>query len=187
MQILKALRQQKGLSQAKLAARADLNPVTIWRIETGQRSPTVEQLEKIAGAMDLEVADFFPKVQLPLSLEDKKKTAGEVIAEVIAVKAGEWIEQIEGGWANLGQDERDSFVGKTSAALELRDELHERIHIEDLIDAGEFEELAEVRNVLNRVVNEFMAAMEKDLELSKDRIAIANEEKKELEAKDEQR
>lgn len=164
MQILKALRQQRGLSQAKLAARADLNPVTIWRIETGQRSPTVEQLEKIAAAMNLEVGDFFPKVQAPLPLEDKERTAGEVIAEVIAVKAGEWTERIEDEWEEMEPEDQDNFVGRTYAALELRDALDERVQTESLADAGEFEELAAVSAVLNKVVNEFMDAMGKHTE-----------------------
>lgn len=69
MEQLKALRERKRLSQVKLAQRADMNPATVWRIETGQRSPTVEQLERLAEALDLEVSDFFPKAQTPLRPE----------------------------------------------------------------------------------------------------------------------
>jgi transcriptional regulator with XRE-family HTH domain len=43
---------------------AGINPATVNRIENGERSPTVDTLEKLAGALDLEVADFFPR---PLS------------------------------------------------------------------------------------------------------------------------
>jgi transcriptional regulator with XRE-family HTH domain len=66
MERLKVLREQRGLSREILAAEADVSPVTIWRYETGKRSPNVEALEKLALAMGTEVADFFPKAQAPL-------------------------------------------------------------------------------------------------------------------------
>ena len=69
MQRLKELREEKELSQVKLAQRADMNPATVYRIETGKRSPTVQQLERLAEALEVEVDEFFPKAQAPLPLE----------------------------------------------------------------------------------------------------------------------
>lgn len=66
MEQLRVLRERKELSQAKLAARVGMNPATIWRIETGQRSPTIEQLERLAEGLDADITDFFPKAQAPL-------------------------------------------------------------------------------------------------------------------------
>ncbi len=60
---LKAIREGRGLSRARVAVLSGLNPATITRIENGERSPTVETLEKLAAALDIEVGDFFPKVR----------------------------------------------------------------------------------------------------------------------------
>ncbi len=63
MERLKVLREQRGLSRETLAAEADVSPVTLWRYETGKRSPNVETLEKLAKVLEIEVSAFFPKVQ----------------------------------------------------------------------------------------------------------------------------
>lgn len=78
MERLKVLREQKGLSREILAADADMSPVTIWRYETGQRSPTVEQLEKLARVLDVEVSEFFPKAQASLWSDDEAVAARRV-------------------------------------------------------------------------------------------------------------
>jgi transcriptional regulator with XRE-family HTH domain len=74
MEELKRLRRARGLSQAKLAAIADLDPSTVSQIETGARRANTRTLERLATALGAEVADLFPKAQAPLPLEPK--TAG---------------------------------------------------------------------------------------------------------------
>ncbi len=73
MEQLRRLRKERGLSQARLAARADLNPTTVNQVETGQRAPTVQTLEKLAAALEVNVADLLesesPKAAAPPSLE----------------------------------------------------------------------------------------------------------------------
>ncbi len=69
MERLKEIMEERGLSRIKVAEKAGLNPATIYRIVNGERSPTVETLEKLAEALDVEVADFFPKLQAPLPFE----------------------------------------------------------------------------------------------------------------------
>ena len=61
MEELKRIRESKGLSQAKLAQLAGLNPVTVHRIEHGHKSPTVKTLESLARVLGVEVGDLFPK------------------------------------------------------------------------------------------------------------------------------
>jgi transcriptional regulator with XRE-family HTH domain len=70
MEELRRLRREKKLSQAKLAALADLDPSTVNQLETGTRRANMRTLEKLAGVLGVEVADFFPKDQIPLPLED---------------------------------------------------------------------------------------------------------------------
>lgn len=56
---IKKFRKKKGISQDRLSKEADLALNTIVKIETGENSnPTVETLEKIAGALGVSVADL---------------------------------------------------------------------------------------------------------------------------------
>jgi transcriptional regulator with XRE-family HTH domain len=53
---LKKLRSEKGYSLEKVARLADLSLNTIVKIETGtNQNPTIETLQKIAKALDVEV------------------------------------------------------------------------------------------------------------------------------------
>lgn len=74
MEELKRLRKAKGLSQAKLAALADLDPSTVSQIETGARRANMRTLERLATALGAEVGDLFPLDQAPLpDLEDERR------------------------------------------------------------------------------------------------------------------
>ncbi len=58
---IRRLREEKGWSQAKLAAGADMGVSGISQIETGARNPSAVTLSKIAEALGAEVGDLFPK------------------------------------------------------------------------------------------------------------------------------
>lgn len=66
MEELTRLRTDRGWSQQRLADVAEVDKATVNQIERGRRSPNVETLEKLAGALGVGVADFFPKAQAPL-------------------------------------------------------------------------------------------------------------------------
>ena len=66
MRELTRIREERGLSQLALANLSGVNKATINQIERGRRSPNLETLEKLAGALAVELADFFPKAQAPL-------------------------------------------------------------------------------------------------------------------------
>lgn len=53
------LREQRGLSQRRLALMLDLDRVTLSRIEAGAANPTVETLVRIAEGLDVELEDLF--------------------------------------------------------------------------------------------------------------------------------
>jgi transcriptional regulator with XRE-family HTH domain len=95
MEELRRLRKEKMLSQAKLAALADLDPSTVNQLETGTRRANMRTLEKLAGVLGVEVADFFPKDQLPLPLED-----GPSLEELHAAAGCEtdWLTKPEAEW-----------------------------------------------------------------------------------------
>jgi len=58
-QRLRELRKQKGLSQEKFSFECDLDRTYIASIEQGKRNVSIENIEKIATALDMSVLDFF--------------------------------------------------------------------------------------------------------------------------------
>lgn len=56
---LKALRLQRGLTQARVAELSNISLRTYQRIESGKTSPTVEQAEQIARAVRVSFADLY--------------------------------------------------------------------------------------------------------------------------------
>jgi len=75
MEELRRIRGSRGWSQQKLADVSGVNKATINQIERGRRSPNIETLEKLADALGVELADFFPKAQAPLSFEEPEREA----------------------------------------------------------------------------------------------------------------
>ncbi len=65
MERIRQLRNEKGLSQVKLAVMADMDPATLNRLERGTGNPNLKTLERVADALGVEVADFFPKAIAP--------------------------------------------------------------------------------------------------------------------------
>lgn len=55
---LKALRAERGWSQADLAERSGVSKVHIARIETSQREPTLGVIEKLAKALKVRAGDL---------------------------------------------------------------------------------------------------------------------------------
>ena len=51
--LIRTSRLRKGVSQAELARRARTSQSAVARIEAGRTSPTIETLERLAGALGL--------------------------------------------------------------------------------------------------------------------------------------
>ena len=90
MQEVRRLREDRGWGQKELAFHADLSQSVISEIETGKRSPSARTLRKMASALEVEVADLFPKVQarLPLepSLDEAFPSRGDLRPEMQSVR-----------------------------------------------------------------------------------------------------
>jgi transcriptional regulator with XRE-family HTH domain len=69
MDRIRQLRKERGLSQVKLAVMADMDPATLNRLEQGKGNPNLKTLERVADALGVEVADFFPKAPRRSSVE----------------------------------------------------------------------------------------------------------------------
>ena len=56
---LRAIRQQKGISQEELADTADLNRAFVGQVERGQKNATIRTIEKLCIALDVTLHEFF--------------------------------------------------------------------------------------------------------------------------------
>src|SRR5512147_636526 len=61
-ELVRRLREQRGLSLRALAARTDFSPSFISQLENGQVSPSIYSMEKIAAALGVSLAAFFADV-----------------------------------------------------------------------------------------------------------------------------
>lgn len=52
---LRRAREARGMSQADLAGKTGLQPAAVSHFETGQRSPSFENLKKLADALSISV------------------------------------------------------------------------------------------------------------------------------------
>jgi transcriptional regulator with XRE-family HTH domain len=62
MEKLRRLRTERGLSQARLAARAELDPSTVNQIERGAREASPATLRKLAEALDVSLPELLEEV-----------------------------------------------------------------------------------------------------------------------------
>jgi transcriptional regulator with XRE-family HTH domain len=51
-------RKQKGLTQEKLAERADLHPVYVGNVERGEENISIDSLVRIAKALKVSIRDL---------------------------------------------------------------------------------------------------------------------------------
>ena len=69
---IRGYRLQKGLSQGDIEKRTGLLRCYLSRVENGHTVPSLETLAKIAEAMDISLADFFPGTETPRDKETQK-------------------------------------------------------------------------------------------------------------------
>ncbi len=72
---IRVLRKQRGYSQSELATRAGLQDTYIGGVERGTRNISLETLEKIIAALDVEPAEVFQfgDIDTDTDLHDKKQ------------------------------------------------------------------------------------------------------------------
>lgn len=58
-QNIRLIRQGRGLSQESLALRAEMNPSYVGQVERGEKSATIDSLEKIARGLDIALEMLF--------------------------------------------------------------------------------------------------------------------------------
>jgi len=63
MEQIRRIRRSRGLSQDRLAELSGVDQSSLSLIETGRRTPTIDTLARLADALGVEMADFFPRAQ----------------------------------------------------------------------------------------------------------------------------
>ena len=70
--VIRTYRAERGLSQGDIERRTGLLRCYLSRVENGHTVPSLETLAKIAEAMEISLADFFPGAQTPQDRETKR-------------------------------------------------------------------------------------------------------------------
>ncbi len=70
--VIRNYRADRGLSQGDIERRTGLLRCYLSRVENGHTVPSLETLAKIAEAMDITLADFFPTGTTALDRETQK-------------------------------------------------------------------------------------------------------------------
>jgi transcriptional regulator with XRE-family HTH domain len=118
MEELTRLRVEQGWTQQRLADESNVNKATINQIEKGRRSPNIETLEKLANALGVGVADFFPKAQAPLwSDESPAKRRPSILPEATISTVEKWIsiasDPDTNEWKSFGIADAASALGES--------------------------------------------------------------------------
>ena len=87
---LRAIREQKKLSQGDIEQRTGLRRCYVSRVENGHTVPSIETLEKLASAMEVPLYKFFYE--------------GEAPPQLSAIPIGNTAESDE--WGNSGESAR---------------------------------------------------------------------------------
>jgi transcriptional regulator with XRE-family HTH domain len=177
MEQLKRLREERGLSQVKLAARADLNPATVNQIERGARNASPGTLRKLADALGVSLVDLiegnYPKGQAPQpSLEDAAQS--EALQEALAV--------LFQGLARRGQGMIEQSVREGPSETLSRElaEYHAETAALYRIKGGrdifgrDSDELAEAEAAYEEVESRIQAMLRQDIDASEEERIVAS-------------
>lgn len=75
---IRSYRKRQGLSQEEAAHRASLHTTFIGEVERSDKSPTLESLEKICGALNISLEELFQQSQ-PVN----KSKESEIVSSIV--------------------------------------------------------------------------------------------------------
>jgi transcriptional regulator with XRE-family HTH domain len=122
MHRIRELREEKGLTQVRLAVSADMNPATLNRIEMGKANPNLKTLERLADALGITVSrlleDDSPKgLEPPLPFSSEPSEAERRLTQAPEVLGAYILGRMERHEADLYADDSPHFRTATSATL----------------------------------------------------------------------
>ncbi len=88
MDEIRRIRRELGIKQTELAAASGVDRATLNQVEKGRRSPTIATLERLAVALGVEVADFFPKAEPPLFRDEPAQRGWVASAQAAGAGTG---------------------------------------------------------------------------------------------------
>jgi transcriptional regulator with XRE-family HTH domain len=93
---MKAYRDALGLSQAKLAEKVNTSTHYIGMIETKNKFPSPEMLERIAAALEIDTIELFSRESnLPETFKTYRKAALKDIKNLIGQLIDEKLKELE--------------------------------------------------------------------------------------------
>lgn len=119
---LQKIRKLKGMTQLEVSQKAEINPSLYRQYECGDRTPKLDALQKIASAMEVDVAFFKPlSINTDLSL---LALLFNLVDEYGDVKM-----ENKGGTTLVGIDHLN--YGRESEHLRLAKLAHDELSVED--------------------------------------------------------
>jgi transcriptional regulator with XRE-family HTH domain len=88
---LKEKRRERGISQSQLAEKVDVSTHHIGMIEIARNYPTMELVERIANALDIEIYELFIN---PLSAHEELERLYQTVANDIERVVAEAVEKV---------------------------------------------------------------------------------------------
>ena len=81
---MKELRKKRGLNQQQLAEKLGISQVHLGRLETNARSMDLEQVEKIAAALEVKPFDILPTEWQPEEISPEEREILRMIRKTAA-------------------------------------------------------------------------------------------------------
>jgi transcriptional regulator with XRE-family HTH domain len=176
MDRIRQLRKERGLSQAKLAVIADMDPATLNRLERGTGNPNIKTLQRVADALDVSIAglleDASPKAQtLQPSLEDAAQS--EALQEALAVlfqglaRRGQGIveQSLREGPSGALSRELNEYYAEVAALHQLKGKRD--------IFGRDSDELAEAEAAYQEVEDRIQAMLRQDVDATEEERSVA--------------
>ena len=79
---IKELRKTRGLSQEQLSGKIDIDPKHLSRLEVGRSLPSLDTLEKLANALQVDLRDFFEFAHEAKNTKELKEIINNLLKEV---------------------------------------------------------------------------------------------------------
>lgn len=78
---IKSARKSQHLTQADLAKKTGLNRATIGRIENGTFMPSIEQLQELTGALDIDITALFRRIDSKENASSESEKASNSVSK----------------------------------------------------------------------------------------------------------
>lgn len=86
---IKELRKKRGLTQQQLAEKLGISQVHLGRLETNARSMDLEQVEKIAAALEVKPFDILPTEWQPEEISPEEREILRMIRKTATPQAAD--------------------------------------------------------------------------------------------------